>query len=81
MDSTYSVLPWYGDKEILAAVNRCMDAIEQAGLSAGQAKAVPDCLAEAIHRSNQVALSNAKFKAAHFRVAIKDEAYEVTLGH
>jgi len=79
MDSSYSVRPWYGNKEILTAVNRCMDVIEQADLSAEQAENIPDYLAEAIERSNQVALSNAKFQAAHFRVEIKDGSYEVTL--
>jgi hypothetical protein len=79
VESAFSVLPWYGNKEMLTAVNQCVDAIEQAGLSAEQAIDVPNCLAEAIQRSNQVALSNAKFKAMHFRVEIKDGGYLVTL--
>ena len=66
----YSLLPWYDDNDILTVVNQCMALI---------AGCVPECLAEAIQRSNQVALSNAKFKAAHFRVEIRDGAYEVAL--
>lgn len=79
MDGTYSLLPWYGDNKMVAAVNRCMDAIERTGLSAGQAENVPKCLAEAIQKSNQLALSNTQFRAAHFRVEIKDGGYEVTV--
>ena len=73
----YSLLPWYDDNDILTVVNQCMALIERIGLSAERAGCVPECLAEAIQRSNQVALSNAKFKAAHFRVEIRDGAYEV----
>lgn len=79
MYDAYSLLPWYGGSEMLDAVNCCMDAIERSGLSAEQAEVVPQCLAEAIERSNQIALSNAKFRAAHFRVEIKDGGYEVML--
>ena len=64
---------------MLTAVNRCMDVIEQAGLSAEQAETAPDCLADAIKRSNQIALSKSKFKAVHFRADVKDGAFEVTL--
>lgn len=79
MENVYSLFPWYGESEMLAAVNQCMDVIERIGLSAEQAGDVPRCLAEAIQRSNQAALSKAKFKAAHFKVEIKNGTYEVTL--
>lgn len=79
MCNTYSIFPWYEDSRMLTAVNQCMDVIERAGLSAGQAENVPKCLAEAIERSNQAAKSNTGFRAAHFKVEIKDGGYEVTL--
>lgn len=79
MDDTYSMLPWYDDSDMLTVVNQCMDAIERVRISAKRAGDVPGCLAEAIQKSNQIALSNAKFKAAHFRAEIKDGAYEVML--
>ena len=56
-----------------------MDVIEKDDLYAEKEENITDYLAEAIERSNQVALSNAKFQAAHFRVEIKDGSYEVTL--
>ena len=62
MDSSYSVRPWYGNKEILTAVNRCMDVIEQADLSAEQAENIPDYLAEAIERSNQLLYQMPNFR-------------------
>ena len=79
MDDTYSLLPWYGDNDMLTVVNQCMDAIERVGISAEQAGDVPSCLAEAIQKSNQFTLSSTKFRAAHFRVEMKDGGYEVTV--
>lgn len=79
MDDTYPMLPWYDDSDMLTVVNQCMDAIERVGISAEQARDVPGCLAEAIQKSNQFTLSSTKFRAAHFRVEIKDGAYEVML--
>lgn len=80
MNGKYSVTPWYGDSKMVDAVNRCMDAIELAGLSAERAGDVPDCLTEAIRKSNRTALSNAKFRAVHFKVEAKEGGYEIAFG-
>ncbi len=68
---------WYLDRTMLDAVNRCMDAIHAAGLSADSAEILPSCLEEAIKASNEVAAKKTIFVAAPVSVALDDGGYDI----
>lgn len=68
---------WYLDGTMLDAVNRCMDAIHAAGLSADNAELLPSCLEKAIRASNEVAAKKAIFVAAPVSVEPDDGGYDI----
>ena len=68
---------WYLNETMLDAVNRCMDAIHAAGLSADSAESLPSCLEEAIRASNKVAAKKTIFIAAPVSVKPDDGGYDI----
>lgn len=73
-----SLRDWYLQKDLRDAVNLCMKALEESGISAERADLVPQCLSVAIQCSNAAALANSKFKAEPITVNKDDVFPDVT---
>lgn len=79
MNKNSSFLPWYGNNNLRNAVNLCLDAIKESGLSAAEAISIPECLKMAIQRSNSLALSQSDFNPVHIEVEIKDGGIDLII--
>lgn len=69
---------WYADEKMIDAVNRCMDAIHAAGLSADSAEYLPKCLEQAIRASNLIAAKQTQFVQAPISVKAAGGGYDIT---
>lgn len=78
MNVMESLRDWYLQKDLRDAVNLCMKALEESGISAERADLVPQCLSVAIQCSNAVALASSKFKAETITVNEDDMFPDVT---
>lgn len=67
---------WYKEERIANAVDLCMKAIADAGISGDEAVIIPKCLEMAIERSNSYALDGAAFqpKLINWEEQEKDES-------
>lgn len=67
---------WYKEERLAKAVDLCMKAIADAGISGDEAVIIPKCLEMAIERSNSYALDGAVFqpKLINWEEQEKDES-------
>lgn len=63
MNAHWDTQAWYRQEDIRHAVNLCMKAIEESGISAERAALIPECLAQAIDCGNDMILSGTTFKS------------------
>lgn len=78
MNKAYSTSPWYAQEDLIKAVNMCIDALEQSGISAERAKLIPECLTKAIECSNHIAMENTAFVAAPISVEREECSFKVS---
>lgn len=65
MNTCWDTRGWYKQDDLCEAVNLCLKAIEESGISAERAVLIPDCLAQAIDCGNDMILSSTNFKSYH----------------
>lgn len=68
---------WYVNEDLRNAVNLCMKALEESGVSADEAEMIPDCLAVAIRCSNRISMKQSKFKSTQIGVEFSNGGYDV----
>lgn len=78
MNEYINTLQWYLHEDLLCAVNACLKALEDTGISAEHAVLVPQCLERAIKCSNDIMLGEMAFKGTPVSVSERDCSYEVT---
>lgn len=78
MNVMASLRDWYLQRDLRDAVNLCMKALEESGISAERADLVPQCLSVAIQCSNAASLASSRFKAETITVNEEDMFSDVT---
>ena len=63
MNACWDTRGWYKQDDLCKAVNLCLKAIEESGISAERAALIPDCLAQAIDCGNDMILSGTRFRS------------------
>lgn len=63
MNACWDTRGWYKQDDLCEAVNLCLKAIEESGISAERAALIPDCLAQAIDCGNDMILSGTRFRS------------------